>query len=138
MKRLTIFAVSLISTCWLLLPATGRADQDLEVTMEVIDDLAELDGIVSQMPGPGSNDFGEDDDRNLRGDDAGERLGEEGGRPDGFEHDDMDEDDADREMTSEDEFEEDEDVDDDLFDEEDEDLQHDEALEDESAQDDAT
>ena len=110
MKHLIGFAAGL--ALGLLAPAAALADQDLEVTMEVIDDLSELDGIIAEMPGPGKYSFREDGE----GIEIKEEPGDSSSRDenDGFEHDKMDEDRFERDLQEESDFEEGEDVDLDL------------------------
>ena len=53
MKHIRIFFASLVLTCFALSPAAALAnDDELDVTMEVIDDLADIDGEVMRMRGP--------------------------------------------------------------------------------------
>lgn len=54
MKQLNLFAAMLLLTSVSLLPATAGAQDldDLEVTMEVVDDLAGIGDVVTEMPGP--------------------------------------------------------------------------------------
>jgi hypothetical protein len=88
-------------------------DQDLEVTMEVIDDLSQLEGLVTEMPGPGNREMGREGDSRDKVSAGGSRGSD--GATDRFEHDDMTEDDHMRLLESEGDFEEGEDVDDDRF-----------------------
>jgi hypothetical protein len=62
MKHLNVFIATLILTCFALLPTAVRADDldDLEVTLEVIDDLASVDDTISQMRGPDDIDIRRD------------------------------------------------------------------------------
>jgi len=123
MKQINIFAVSIVLTCFTLLPAVTIADGlgDLEVTMDVLDTESELNDVIAEMRGP--EDVDSESDRN---DEAGE-VGEVGGDSetdsdvadagDGFERDVVREED---EMADESDFEEGEDIDLDIFDEIDE------------------
>lgn len=132
MKPLVITICSAALCGATLVPGIARANDDLDVTMEVIDDLSELDGELVILEAPEEEDY-EEDVFDLDGDgipddqedDTG--LFEEfsdvedadfdiEGENDGFEHDN-DELLAEEEFESEDEFEAGEDVDDDEFDE---------------------
>lgn len=93
MKQSGIFVVGVALGLFGLLPATALADQDeLDVTMEVLDNVADIDGHVIVMPEPehdgeGSDGIGhERDDGELadRGNESdsggsGERTGDESG-----------------------------------------------------------
>lgn len=59
MKQLTICLATLVLTCFALAPAAARADEldDLEVTMEVFDDLGQIDGEIAEMDGPDRDDM---------------------------------------------------------------------------------
>ena len=81
------------------------------MTMEVIDDLSQLEGMVSEMPGPGYRETSRERDNSDESSAQGSRGG--GTAADRFEHDDMTEDDHVRLLESEGDFEEGEDVDDD-------------------------
>jgi hypothetical protein len=117
MKYLNVFAASLALACCPLLAVAALADQDLEVTMEVIDDISELDGLIAEMPGPQGDTFREDGEGTQTADGPDERPA--GRSDDGFEHDDMDEDRIERDLRSEGDFTEGEDVDIDVDDFED-------------------
>jgi hypothetical protein len=54
MKQLNLFGATLLLTSLALLPAMAGAQDldDLEVTMEVVDDLAGIGDVVAEMPGP--------------------------------------------------------------------------------------
>ncbi len=67
MKHLTIFLATVVLTCLAFMPATARADDldDLAVTMEVLDDVAELEDAISRMDGPDEDDFEDIDDDDL-------------------------------------------------------------------------
>jgi hypothetical protein len=56
MKQLNVFIATLVITCFSMLPAIALADDheldDLDVTMDVVDDLEGIDDIVNEMPGP--------------------------------------------------------------------------------------
>lgn len=145
MKHTWTLFVSL--TCLALSPAAAlAADDELEVTMEVIDDLASIDGQIVRMQGPEDGgrtsdegvagdgfDIEDDDaqdvdaDRNVDESDFLDDFGEE--LSDDFEHDDNGEGLADLDFESNDDLEEGEDVDDDRFDEVEDDM--DEEMDDE-------
>ena len=119
--------------------ATAVADDELDVTMEVMDDLADLGNDINEMRGPlasdidlfvddsrDDGDFDEDDEERDDGDrgsqgndfdsDDEELVKEFEGIEDDFEHDDVN-DDFDDDIDEEDDYDEDEEVDDDEFDE---------------------
>ena len=78
MRQMSIFLAVLVLVCFALFPAAVLADDfdDLEVTMEVIDDLARIDTVVPEMRGPEreDDDFEEDTDDEADEDSgAGER-----------------------------------------------------------------
>ena len=104
------------------------AAQDLEVTMEVIDNISQLEGIVAEMPGPETTDSDEVRSGQPAGDGRTEQFSRDDGSPDPFEHDDMDDEAHERALQSEGDFEEGEDVDDERFEieEADEDLEEEE------------
>ena len=110
MKHLTVFAVSL--ALGMLMPAAVMANEDLEVTMEIIDDISELDGMLAEMPGPDEGSFREDGEGAEIEKPSGDRPSRKSN--DGFEHDKMDEDRIERDLQEESDFEEGEDVDLDL------------------------
>ena len=127
MRQLCAFAAILALTCFALTPNMARADDldDLEVTMEVLDDTSGLDFEVSAMRGPEGS---EDGSRDALGEDEGdaddgfsedEEPEEDFGEDDGFsedeEQDDFSADDefSDDDLSEEGDFEEGEDIDDD-------------------------
>jgi len=120
MKQINIFAVSIVLTCFALLPAVAIADglDDLEVTMDVLDTESELDEVIAEMRGPEDGDS--ESDRNDEEDEVGEvggdgeADGDVAAAGDGFERDVVREED---EMADESNFEEGEEVDEDIFDE---------------------
>ena len=101
MKQLKIFLASVALSLTALVPAIAMADLDeLDVTMEVLDSMADFDGQVIVMEGPehdgleGSDDEGESDEHD--GDDTEEDFGvDESG--DDFMHDENFESDEDQE-----------------------------------------
>ena len=115
MKRLSLIVAGLLLGAWPMLAALAAADQDLEVTMEVIDNVSQLDGVISEMPGPRLGEFDEERDERPPGDSPAAQLTRDDGSPDPFEHDDMDDEAHERAMQSEGDFEEGEDVDDERF-----------------------
>ena len=128
MKRVSLIVTGLLLGAWPMLAALAAADQDLEVTMEVIDNISQLDGVVSEMPGPKLGEFDEEQDERSRGDSPAAQFARDDGSPDPFEYDDMDDEAHERAMQSEGDFEEGEDVDDERFEieEADDDLEEDE------------
>jgi len=119
-----VFIATLVLTCFAYFPAPVFADglDDLDVTMEVMDDMAGIDDAVLEMRGPEGDDFvgGDGDDP---GDDSGDDFDdkasdhEEGGEGDSGEDDFGEEQ---REFEEhEDDFEDDDDFDEEDLDEED-------------------
>ena len=77
MRHLNILMATLVLTCFAILPAAARAADldDLEVTMDVMDELSSVDSSIALMEGPGSNDIDGidddvDDDESEYGDDG--------------------------------------------------------------------
>ena len=68
MQHFNVFLVTLILTCFALLPTAANADgmDDLEVTMEVVDNIGDISDVVSEMDGP--EDRHADDDEREPGD----------------------------------------------------------------------
>ena len=68
MNKLRLFMATLAATCIALIPAISSANDDLDdMTMEVFDDISDIDGAVTEMRGPdgdesGSTDFDGDHD----------------------------------------------------------------------------
>lgn len=63
MKRINIFLTSVALSLFVLFPAAAHADDDeLDVTMDVLDSIADLDGDVIVMEGPEHDDFDYDED----------------------------------------------------------------------------
>ena len=142
MKEFKLLIASMVLTCFALFPVASLADDDLDVTMEILDDLAQLEGVVLQMPGPDGSDKGSaggdddgDDHEDEDGDDHEDQKdgfhdddtesgegehdfgdGFTGGEDDGFEHDDEGDTDDDLEPGEDDA--EGDDVDTDEFDDE--------------------
>lgn len=123
MKRTSVLIAGLLCGAWSMFPALGDANQDLEVTMEVIDNISQLDGVVAEMPGPEVGEFDEERDEQSREERSSEQSSRKDGSPDPFEYDDMDDEAHQRALQSEDDFEESEDVDDEHFEIEEEDDQ---------------
>ena len=73
MKAFKLLMASMVLTCFALFPVVSLADDDLDVTMEILDNLAQIEGVVLQMRGPDDNDKGGD-----RGDDEGDDHEEDG------------------------------------------------------------
>ena len=140
MKQLNLLMASLAVTCFALYPAASLADEELDVTIEVFDDLSEVDGDFTEMRGP-ENDreladldarSNREDEQEVR-DSLRDEMRTEEDRDDvvddelvavesdgdGFEHDEGSHDEV-RELVAEDDFEENEDVHSDEFVEEEE------------------
>ena len=63
MKHVYIFLAIAALTLVAFFPTAVRADEldDLDVTMEVLDDVADFDDAISEMRGPDDDDVDEDD-----------------------------------------------------------------------------
>jgi len=114
MKQFSIFIATLALTCVAMFPTASLAEDldDLDVTMEVLDDTSDIDDAVAQMRGPGD---GDDSDDGGNDDDSGDGEDEFDGSDDfndedGFEDDD--DFDNEDEFEDEDGFDEGEDIDD--------------------------
>ena len=116
-----VFIATLVLTCFAYFPAPVFADglDDLDVTMEVLDDVAGIDDAILEMRGPegDGDDLGDDsgddeasDHEEDREGDAGEDdFGEDQGEFEEHEDDFEDDDDFDEEdLDEEDDFEEEE------------------------------
>ena len=134
MKGIHILIASMAASALALAPTAARADDELEVTMEVVDDLEGLEEEIARMDGPGDNRIEEDLPESEDGDDEDDRgildqFEEMDGEfdieddNDGFEFENEEEE-ADEEFDAEDDFEEGEDVDDDEFDEIEEEIEN--------------
>ena len=109
MRPSTIFLAIPLLTLAVHAPAVADQREDLEATMTVVDDPAEMDDEIRRLQRPDDSDVEE------QAPDTGEAADEPGEEPDdGFELDDVYNDD---EMVNEDDFEEGEDIDDDAYDE---------------------
>lgn len=127
MKQLNVLIATLLLTSLSLLPEITRAQdlEDLEVTMEVVDDIEGIADVTTEMPGPmpasGENSesaFGESPDAES-GEESEEQVAEEDERFDRHEDEFV----TDEDFTEEDEsfddegnFEEFEEIDDDAYD----------------------
>ena len=91
MKQFNVFLATLALTCFALMPTAANAGDldDLDVTMEVVDDVAGITDVVSEMRGPDSDGAREGDDIDNDSDDDSEDDGES----DQAESDDRDSDD---------------------------------------------
>jgi hypothetical protein len=126
MKALNLFVTVLVLTCFAFPPLTALAEEDLDdldVTMEVLDDETGLDNDIADMAGMRDPQEGEsqwsedrpaDADAAVTADDEGEYQ-EDYGDHDGFEHDDGI-DDIGRIDDAQRDHEEGEDVEEDVFD----------------------
>jgi cytochrome c556 len=144
MKHLNVLITTMVLTCFAFMPAGARAAadlEDLEVTMDIMDDISSVDSSIAMMEGPdGGNiarfeaqasglneDVERDVDINEDVSDRGEAGGDEFGDDDEeFEAhaDDFGDDsdfDEDHDLDDEDDFEEEEgeDIDDDEYDDDD-------------------
>ena len=130
MRPVILFITTFFLTGVVIFPGVVRADDldDLDVTMEIIDDVSGFDFNVAEMEGPdgASLDDGDDYLKDESGeeseqDDSGDEIEDsfDDDMDDAFEHD---EDFDDEELDEEDEFEheEGEDIDDDEYDDDDE------------------
>ena len=82
MKQLNVFMATLVLTCFAFLPATARASEldDLEVTMDVMDDMSDVAESIALMEGP-DDDFEEEfEDESHEDDHEEESEHEEHGR----------------------------------------------------------
>ncbi len=115
MKQLKIFLAGVALSCFALFPAAAMADIDeLDVTMEVLDSIADIDGQVIVMQGPEDDGLdGHDNDGDSDDDFGGEDA------DDDFAHDEDFESDEDEEHSEdESDFDEGDDIDHDEPDEE--------------------
>jgi hypothetical protein len=116
MKRTTIAAFACLLCVGASYSVANAADHDdLEVTMEVFDDLTDVDRSVSSLRRPRSKASGVVPDEESTAGVEQEMIIEPGSR-DTFEHDDIDEDDLERALESEHEIEDGEEVDYDQYD----------------------
>ena len=95
MKQLTIFAATLVLTCFALFPCLAHADDamdDLDVTMIIVDDADDLDEAIAEMRGPDDDDIEEDEQRD---EEQEEELENDRGEDDDMDDDMEDEDDDD-------------------------------------------
>ena len=74
MNKLNVTIASLVITFLGLFPAAALADDELDVTMEVLDSVADIDGDVIVMRGPDGED-GISDDGEFDGESDGEADG---------------------------------------------------------------
>lgn len=112
MNKFRFLIANGVLTCVALLPAASLAEEDLDVTMDVIDDLASVEGVILETRGPDGDDAGQeyeyddeerDDDPGHDGEDErdlGDRSREDG--EDDFEDGDRDEFDDDSDFDEED------------------------------------
>ena len=115
-----VFIATLVLTCFAYFPAPVFADglDDLDVTMEVLDDVAGIDDAILEMRGPegDGDDLGDDSgdessghEKDGEGDSGEDAFGEEQGEFEEHEDDFEDDDDFDEEdLDEEDDFEEEE------------------------------
>jgi hypothetical protein len=127
MKTSNVFFTILVLGLMAFAPATVcAADEldDLDITMQVLDDTSELEDTIAEMEGPDDDDVEvwEDESEYEYGDEMRDKEDASSGAEefteefeDEFEHDEVYEED---EMEREDDFEDGEDVDEDAFDDE--------------------
>ena len=128
MKELKLLIAGMVLTCIALFPVASLADDDLDVTMEILDNLAQIEGVVLQMPGPDDDDKsggggeGDDYEDDGAGDDDHENGFEHDGEEDGDDHEDSfehdDEGKTDDDLQPDENHDEGDDVDTDEFDDE--------------------
>lgn len=157
MRRLHVLFASLALALLALAPAAVRADErdDLDVTMEVLDEVGDLDRAIAEMDGPDlgeveDEDWEDEDGRTREDDEHGSARDQDSASEDEYEDDyeDEDEDELEEEfeddfedefehgeedeteddMEYEDDFEDGEDVDEDEFDDEDDEEEDDDEL----------
>lgn len=127
MKGKTIGTFALLAAAFAL-PAAHAEEEDLDVTMQVLDDLAQVEEGIAEMRGPEEDLVIEDPDEvAAREAESGETEVEAAAREaaerefagirDDFEHDDVDQSDVEEGLDDEDDFAVDEEVDADAFDE---------------------
>ena len=94
MKKLNLLIANMVFACVALFPPASLADNDLEVTMDVIDNLSQVEGVILEMSAVKGNDEGGDDrggdhegdgDRADGHDDRGDDYGGDGYHDDGEE-----------------------------------------------------
>ena len=86
MKQFNVFLATLALTCFSLMPAAANADDldDLDVTMEVVDDAADITDLVSEMRGPDRDGAREGDDVDDDESDDDREDGSDDDREDGL------------------------------------------------------
>jgi hypothetical protein len=115
-KNFSVFLAAGMLCMFVLYPEASCAGDEIDVTMQVIDDLDQIDDELSTMPGPWV-DAGEDGDDSAADIDDAIAVSDQGQAEfeDDFEHDDVN-DVMDEHLAEEGNFEEGEQVDDDKFD----------------------
>ena len=117
MKDFKLLIASMALTGLAMFPVTSIADDELDVTMDVIENLAEIEGVILEMDVDADGGIDEGDDRedgtdHWDGDDDVNHDGEDGGADqgdeDGRSRDGEDEGNFDDEPSGEDGFEHDE------------------------------
>ncbi len=106
MKQANVFLVVLTLTLLAFFPAVARADKldDLEVTMEVLDDASDLEAAMSTMRGP---DDDEVEDEDWEDEEEGQDEDESDERSDGVEDEDDESEEDELEDESDDDFDDD-------------------------------
>ena len=94
MKQINLFFATLVLTGFALFPAAALADDldDLDVTMTVFDSAAALEGAMSEMQGPETDDGDDESDLDEEFDDHEEGESDRDEESDGREEDDSDRD----------------------------------------------
>lgn len=67
MKQLKIFVISIALAIFSFSPTVVLADDELDVTMEVLDSVADIDGEMLEMRGPEADDFADSDETSGEG-----------------------------------------------------------------------
>jgi len=93
MRHFNVFIATIILTGFALVPAAASADDldDLDVTMEVINDLASVGELIATMEGPGDDDVDDGDDGDDDSEDESDDDGEDGDHEAGESDHDSDE-----------------------------------------------
>ena len=61
MKIFKLVIASMVLTCLAMFPVVSLAEEDLEVTMDVIDNLSQVEGVIIEMSAATRGDEGEED-----------------------------------------------------------------------------
>lgn len=112
------FLVTAIAITWLALPVFGQTEDELEVTMEVMDTLSDLDGDLNEMRGSRASvrtdeqadESAEERDQRLNAEAEAALAKQFAGIEDDFEYDDVNND-FDTAINAQDDYERSEEVD---------------------------